>query len=95
MNSRGDSSPLILGAIRGPVSVNPIGVYDGLLIYTIFPAGSVQTDWNSFNVGEFFFPMQRKSLLPLLIISGGLFAFLIVLAGRRDRFSGSASNPSA
>lgn len=93
--ARGDSSPLILGAIRGPVSVNPIGVYDGLLIFTIFPAGSEQTDWNSFNVGEFFFPMQRKSLLPLLIISGGLFAFLIVLAGRRDRLSGSASNLSA
>ena len=93
--ARGDSSPLILGAIRGPVSVNPIGVYDGLLIFTIFPAGSEQTDWNSFNAGEFFFPMQRKSLLPLLIISGGLFAFLIVLARRRDQLSGSVSNPSA
>ena len=83
------------GRNRGPLSVNPIGVYDGLLIFTIFPAGSEQTDWNSFNVGEFFFPKQRKSLLPLLIISGGLFAFLIALARRRDRLSESASNPSA
>jgi hypothetical protein len=92
--ANGESSPLILGAIRGPVSVNPIGVYDGLLIFTIFPAGSVQTDWNSFNVGEFFFPQQRASLLPLLVITGGLAGFLIVLAARRDRLSASASSPS-
>lgn len=92
--AQGDASPFILGAIRGPVSVNPIGAYDGLLTFTIFPAGSEQTNWNSFNAGEFFFPMQRKSLLPLFIISGGLFAFLIGLARRRDLLSGSASSPS-
>jgi len=81
----GDSSPLLLGAIRGPVSVNPIGAYDGLLTFTFFPAGSVQTDWNSFNVGEFWFPQQRVSLLPLLVISGSLAGILIVMAARRDR----------
>jgi hypothetical protein len=83
--ARGESSPLILGAIRGPVSVNPIGAYDGLLTFTMFPAGSVQTDWNSFNVGEFLFPQSRASLLPLLVISGGLAGLLIALAARRDR----------
>src|SRR5581483_3665552 len=82
---RGESTQFILGGIRGPVSVNPIGAYDGLLTFTVFPAGSVQTDWNSFNAGEFFFPMSRASLLPLLVISGGLAGLLIVLAGRRDR----------
>ncbi len=104
--ARGESDQFILGAIRGPVSVNPIGAYDGLLVFTMFPAGSVQTDWNSFNVGEFFFPQSRASLLPLLAISGGLAGILIVLAARRDRgrkpetrnlesgLSASASNPS-
>jgi len=83
--ARGESSPLILGAIRGPVSVNPIGAYDGLLIFTIFPAGSVQTDWNSFNVGEFLFPQSRLSLLPLALVTGGLCVFLCFAAARRDR----------
>jgi hypothetical protein len=68
--ARGDSDPLVLGAIRGPVSVNPIGAYDGLLTFSFFPAGSVETDWNSFNVGEFFFPQSRASLLPLLFVTG-------------------------
>jgi hypothetical protein len=92
---RGESSPFILGAIRGPVSVNPIGIYDGLLTFTMFPAGSVETDWNSFNAGEFFFPERRASLLPLLLMSGGIAGWLIVLAARRDRLSASASSPLA
>jgi hypothetical protein len=83
--ARGDSNPFILGAIRGPVSVNPIGVYDGLLTFTFFPAGSMQTDWNSFNVGEFWFPQSRASLLPLLFLSGGMVVILLVVAARRDR----------
>jgi len=82
---RGESAPFVLGAIRGPVSVNPIGAYDGLLTFAIFPAGSMQTEWNSFNVGEFWFPQRRASLLPLLVICGGLVTILIVVAGRRDR----------
>ena len=83
--ARGDSDPLVLGAIRGPVSVNPIGAYDGLLTFSFFPAGSVETDWNSFNVGEFFFPQSRASLLPLLFVTGGLGLVLIVVAARRER----------
>ena len=83
--TRGDSDPFILGAIRGPVSVNPIGAYDGLLTFTIFPAGSIQTDWNSFNAGEFWFPQSRASLLPLLVVSGGMIVILIVVAARRDQ----------
>jgi len=85
---RGESAPFILGAIRGPVSVNPIGAYDGLLVFTIFPAGSMQTEWNSFNVGEFWFPQSRLSLLPWLVIWGGLVTVLIVVAVRRDRAVG-------
>jgi len=83
--ARGEAKPFILGAVKGPVSVNPIGLYDGLLTFTFFPANSVQTDWNSFNAGEFFFPQQRASVLPFLIVTGGLVGLLIVFAARRDR----------
>jgi hypothetical protein len=92
--ARGDSSPFILGAIRGPVSVNPIGAYDGLLTFTVYPAGSMETDWNSFNVGEFLFPQSAASLLPLLLVSGGLSVFLAVVALRGDGLSESANSPS-
>jgi hypothetical protein len=82
---RGESSPFILGAIRGPVSVNPLGSYDGLLTFAFFPAGSVEDDWNSFNAGEFLFPQSRASLLPLLLVTGGLCVWLVAVAGREDR----------
>ena len=96
--------PMILAAIKGPVSVNPIGAYDGLLLFrdnnkekqtggktdpdetgAFFPANSMQTDWNSFNVGEFLWKESRRSLLPLLLMTGGLCGFLIWRAARRDR----------
>jgi fluoride ion exporter CrcB/FEX len=92
--ARGESVPMILGAIKGPVSVNPIGIYDGLLTFTFFPANSMESDWNSFNAGEFIFPQRRASLLPLLLVTGGLGAWLLRAAARRDRLSVSASSPS-
>lgn len=54
-----------LPTIAGPVSVNPVGVYEGS-IHQLFPAGSLPARWNSFNVGEFLFERSRLSLLPLL-----------------------------
>jgi hypothetical protein len=74
---RGAPKPFILAAIRGPVSVNPVGVYDGLLGFGIFPMGSMQSNWASFNLGEFIFPLSRWSLLPLLLVSGGLLTFAV------------------
>ncbi|HEX8295373.1 MAG TPA: hypothetical protein VF593_03680 [Chthoniobacteraceae bacterium] len=78
---RGDPQPLMLGSIRGPVSVNPIGIYEGTF-YQVFPAGTEQTRWASFNAGELLFPESRWSLFPLLLISGGLGTFLIRRATR-------------
>jgi len=83
--ANGESSPMILAGVRGPVSVNPIGAYDGLLTFSVYSAGSMEVDWNSFNAGEFFWPQKRASLLPLLLVSGGLAALLIAIAARRDR----------
>jgi hypothetical protein len=85
--ARGDSSPFLLGSIEGPVSVNPIGIFEGLFTYSYFPPGSEQSRWASFNVGELlpphsFWPRSRSSLLPLLLISGGLCAWAIRLASR-------------
>lgn len=83
--ARGEAKPMILGAMKGPVSVNPIGMCDGLLTFIFFPANSVQADWNSFNAGEFLFPQSRASLLPLLLVTGGLSAWLLRAAARTDR----------
>ncbi len=69
---RGEQDPFLLAAMHGPVSINPVGVYDGLLGFGVFPIGSPQCDWASCNLGEFLWPKTRLSLLPLLLISGGL-----------------------
>lgn len=67
--------PLLLGRtihlknvpLEGPVSVNPIGVYESWFS-PVFPPGAVQRQWNSFNLGEFFWPGSLSSLLPLLCV---------------------------
>src|SRR5258708_5788107 len=58
---RGDASPFLLAAIEGPVSVNPIGIFEGLLEFRHYPPHSLQTRWASFNVGEFLWPQSRWS----------------------------------
>jgi hypothetical protein len=79
---RGEVSPFLLGSLEGPVSVNPIGVYEGLFTYGFFPPGSPQCRWASFNIGEFFWPQSRWSILPLLLVVGGLCTWMIRLAAR-------------
>jgi hypothetical protein len=74
---RGDREPFLLSAIRGPVSVNPVGVYEGLLGYGIFPMGSDQSNWASFNIGEFIFPRSRWSIFPILVVGAGLLGMTI------------------
>jgi hypothetical protein len=56
-----------LSTIASPVSVTSGGIYGGWVSDTFGLPGSVQARWNSFNVGEFFFPESRWSLLPLLL----------------------------
>jgi len=63
--------PRILATIRGPVSVNPIGVYEGGF-YQRFGPETKQPAWNSFNAGELLAPGSPWSLLPLILFSGGL-----------------------
>jgi len=77
---RGEQSPFLLAALRGPVSVNPVGVYDGLLGFGNFDMRSPQAERNSCNLGEFLFPNSRWSLLPLLLVSGGLSVLAVRLA---------------
>jgi len=43
------------GLIQGPVSANPIGIY-GSYFHPVFHDGIMQRQWNSFNLGEFFWP---------------------------------------
>jgi hypothetical protein len=72
-----------LPTFTGPVSVNPMGIYEGWA-YRVFPAGSAQAGWNSFNVGEALFPRSRWSLAPLLLVVGALVALALRTAVRLD-----------
>jgi hypothetical protein len=91
---RGDREPFLLAAIRGPVSVNPLGVYDGLLGYGIFEMDEEPSAWASFNIGEFVFPQSRWSILPLMMISGVLLTMAARNARRIDSESaGRMSHP--
>jgi hypothetical protein len=74
---QGRPSPFLLGSITGPVSVNPIGAFEGLLTYQFFQPGSPQVQWASFNLGELLFPQSRWSLVPLLLLTGALSAWAI------------------
>jgi hypothetical protein len=69
--AQGDARLFPLAAWQGPVSVNPQGVYEAAA-FQLFPPTSPQARWNSFNAGEFLFPVSRLSLLPLLVVCGGL-----------------------
>jgi hypothetical protein len=86
--AHGEQEPFLLAAIRGPVSVNPLGVCDGLLGFGNFEIHSLQAQWASFNLGEFLFPRSRWSIIPWLIVSGGLAAFAVHLARGFDEAGG-------
>ena len=75
---------------NGPVSGNPVGVYEGGF-HRLFLAASRQTEWNSFNVGEFIFPQSRLSLSPLIAVCGGLLGWALSLARQTE----GTRNPSA
>ena len=72
-----------LSTIMGPVSANPIGVYEGWM-YRVFPAHSAEAGWNSFNAGEFLFERSRWSLIPLLFLAGLSVAIMVRIAIRSD-----------
>lgn len=80
--TKGIPSAFYLAEIRGPVSVNPIGVYESTF-NTQYGPGERQTSWNSFNVGEFLFPRSILSLIPLLVLAG----FPLVTLWRESRMA--------
>src|SRR3972149_1420165 len=53
--------------IKGPVSANPMGVYESWF-RPVFPPGTLQSQWNSFNLGEFLWPASFARLFPLLCV---------------------------
>jgi hypothetical protein len=81
---RGDREPIQLASIRGPVAVNTVNVFDGLLGYGIWDLRTPQTDWASFNLGEMVWPKSHWSLLPLLLVGGGMGGWLVVAARRES-----------
>lgn len=63
------SLELPISLVRGPVSANPVGVYEGHVAAVLGDA-SLAVDWNSFNAGELVLPHRRLSLLPLALAVG-------------------------
>ena len=88
---RGDQSPFLLASVEGPVSVNPVGVFEGLFTYSFYLPRTVQTRSASFNLGEFIWPQSRWSLLPLLVITGGLSVVALFLSRAEDLSSRTSS----
>src|SRR5438477_1905746 len=68
-----------------PVSTHDFGYYGYWAEGQFGAAGSMQSRWNSFNVGEFLFPESRWSLLPLLIVAGFLSWRSVLIARQLDR----------
>ena len=61
---RGETEPLWIATMDGPVSCNVMGPWDGTY-FQGFRAHSAATDWAAFNLGELIFPASRWSLAPL------------------------------
>ncbi len=70
---RGETEPLWIAAMDGPVSSNVMGPWDGTY-FQKFPAHSQAATWSAFNLGELIFPASRWSLAPLaaMWIAGAL-----------------------
>jgi hypothetical protein len=89
-----------LSTVVGPVSANPVGVYEGWM-YRVFPPGSREARMNSFNAGELLFPGSRWSLAPLLAVEalllGVAFGVASAVDGRRSApglaFAAAAGEP--
>jgi hypothetical protein len=81
--------------IRGPVSANPVGVYEGWY-YTFYGPGSPEATSNAFNLGELLWPARRASLLPLAILLAGGVALTLREARRTGPAAVTeAADPSA
>jgi hypothetical protein len=79
--------------IGEPVSANQRGVYE-MWPYLCYGVGSKQAHWNSFNVGEFFFPSSKWSLAPLLALWAALIGWAFLVARRaRNFFSDNDARP--
>jgi hypothetical protein len=63
----GESEPLWIAAMPGPVSVNPMGMWDGTY-FQKFPAHSDAAKWGAFNIGEMLWLNGRWSMLPLAVM---------------------------
>ncbi len=78
------SAPFALAHWKGPVSVNPIGIYENWIART-FVSTADEIGWNSFNAGEFFFAGRRSSLMLLFVLCLPLGGGAVMLARNHDR----------
>jgi hypothetical protein len=87
----GDPDPILLAAISGPVSVNVMDATEGTYFQNSKPH-SPEANWASFNLGEFLWPQDRRSLIPVGIV--WLIALLAYATPRRTKPKPNAENLS-
>ncbi len=80
---RGESEPLWIAAISGPVSVNVQNVFEGSY-FQLFPPHSPQCNWAAFNAGEFLFPRSQLSIVPPCLLWLVVYAFCRRLVKEED-----------
>jgi hypothetical protein len=86
----GDTVKVRGAAIEGPVSANPQSLVEKFP-HDLFPAGSSESFWSSFNLGEAVWPASWMSLLPLVILLAAGSAAALREAGRLGAPAGVAA----
>ena len=73
-----------MALFSGPVSANPIGLYEGWWGH-VFKPGEPELRWNAFNAGELLLPHSAGSLLfpALVVVYELLIGRRILVAGDR------------
>jgi hypothetical protein len=85
-----DNPASALSYFEGPVSANPIGIYEAW-IGRVLPATGDVPRWNAFNVGEFLWPQRRLSL----VVPGLAVSALLGLALRSARRTSTPPSETA
>jgi hypothetical protein len=80
---RGDPQPFLMAAITGPVSVNPVGVWEHDFFAQTTPH-SQEARCASLNLGELIWPESGWSIAPLLLLWAGVLRLLSPQMSRGD-----------
>ncbi len=93
--ANGEQKPLLLAAIPGPVSANPVGPWEGAA-FSVSQPHQPEASFASMNAGEFVLPASRWSIVPLAAMWIAAIAFGWVRTRRQIPAKGTpAAVPAA